>query len=284
MGLVHVLPALPGATAWRAWAAIAVMLVLAMALPLPLPFARQARTHWLAWAMLAAIAGSGLTASRAGARMAEVPAVDVEGQVMTLTGRVGSLPQRTDGIGGAAGWRFILDVDPAVVGDGAPPRVLLSCYQMPVPPRAGERWRLDVKLRRPHGLMNPHGFDQALWMLDQDLPAAGSCRSKGQERLEGSGFSVDALRQTMRDAIDRQLSERRDRRGAGVLAALSLGDQGAVNWVFAISSYAGLPSEASNFSHVICKRFYAAQRFETIDFCNQLLRSSERLGVASNGL
>ena len=225
MGLVHVLPELPGPAAWRAWLAIAVTLVFTMMLPL----ARRTRTHWLAWSMLAAIAGSGLTASRAGARMAELPAVDREGQVMTLTGRIGSLPQRTDGIGGVAGWRFILDVDPIAVSADAPPRVLLSCYQMPLPPRAGERWRLDVKLRRPHGLMNPHGFDQALWMLDQDLPTAGSCRSQGQERLAPSGFSVDGLRQTMRDAIDRQLSERSDRRGAGVLAALSLGDQGAVN-------------------------------------------------------
>ena len=101
MGLVHVLPELPGPTAWRVWTAFAVMSAFAMALP----FARQARTHWLAWALLAAIAGSGLTASRAGLRMAEVPSVDIEGQVMTLTGRVASLPQRTDGIGGVEGWR-----------------------------------------------------------------------------------------------------------------------------------------------------------------------------------
>ncbi|WP_431102489.1 DNA internalization-related competence protein ComEC/Rec2 [Roseateles noduli] len=258
MGLVHVLPELPGPAVWRAWTAIAVMLTFTMVLPLarpgrrrrpaladgiasivsvpPVPAAAHRRrcpsrwtTHWLAWSLLAAIAGAGLTAARAGARMAEVPDVDREGQVMTLTGRVDSLPQRTDGIGGVEGWRFILAVEPSAVSAGTPPRVLLSCYQMPFRPRAGERWRLDVKLRRPHGLMNPHGFDQALWMLDQDLPAAGSCRSKGQERLATSGFSVDALRQSMRDAIDRQLSERRDRRGAGVLAALSLGDQGAVN-------------------------------------------------------
>ncbi|HEY1399579.1 ComEC/Rec2 family competence protein, partial [Roseateles sp.] len=225
MGLVHLLPELPGPAAWRAWT----VAVVTLALTMTLPFARQAKLQWLAWSMLAALAGFGLTAARAEARLSGMPSVEQEGQVMTLTGRVDSLPQRTSGIGGVEGWRFILDVDPTAVGDGAPPRVLLSCYQMPLPPRAGERWRLDVKLRRPHGLMNPHGFDQALWMLDQDLPAAGSCRSKGQERLAYGGFSVDALRQAMRDAIDLQLSERRDRRGAGVLAALSLGDQGAVN-------------------------------------------------------
>ncbi|WP_431289133.1 DNA internalization-related competence protein ComEC/Rec2 [Roseateles chitinivorans] len=226
MGLVHLLPELPGPVAWRAWTAVVVTLAFTMALP----FARVAKVQWLTWSLLAALAGFGLTAARAEARLSDMPSVEQAGQVMTLTGRVDSLPQRTAGIGGVEGWRFILDVDPAATAStAAPPRVLLSCYQMPTPPRAGERWRLDVKLRRPHGLMNPHGFDQALWMLDQDLPAAGSCRSKGQERLESGGFSVDGLRQSMRDAIDRQLSERSDRRGAGVLAALSLGDQGAVN-------------------------------------------------------
>ncbi|MFX1677951.1 DNA internalization-related competence protein ComEC/Rec2 [Mitsuaria sp. CC2] len=236
MGLVHLLPELPGPLACRTWAAIVVTLMCTMAastarrriLGRSRARGRLAR-HWMAWSLLSALVGGGVAAARAEARMAELPPADREGQVMTLSGRVGSLPQRTAGLGGGEGWRFVFDVDPAAVGDGAGPRVLLSCYQMPLPPRAGERWRLDVKLRRPHGLMNPRGFDQALWMLDQDLPAAGSCRSKGQQRLAEGGFSVDALRQALRDAIDRQLSERRDRRGAGVLAALSLGDQGAVN-------------------------------------------------------
>ena len=190
------------------------------------PFA----SRWLAWAWLAALMGAGWAVSRADARMAERLPAAMAGQIRVLTGRVGSLPQRTEGQGGVAGWRFVLDVDEREAS--APARVLLSCYQMPSPPRAGERWSLPVKLRPPHGLMNPGGFDTALWMLEQDLPAAGSCRAQGQRRLDAGGgglaMRVLAMRQTLRDAIDRQLGEVRDRRGAGVLAALSLGDQGAV--------------------------------------------------------
>lgn len=220
--------------------------------------ARAARWRWLAWALLAALAGFGLAAWRAELRMAELLPRALEGQVLTLTGRVASLPQRTEGMGGVEGWRFVFEVDGATV----PPRVLLSCYQMPSAPRAGERWRLPVKLRRPHGLANPQGFDQALWMLEQDLPAAGSCRSKGQQRLAPSGLGVTELRQMLRDAIERHLirhagqgaavsvsgigsissegdgsggsgnsstgGSAESRRGTGVLAALSLGDQGAV--------------------------------------------------------
>jgi len=250
MGLVHTLPALPGPVAWRIWIALVVTLVFAMLVGRGSKGGRGLSARWLAWSLLAALAGAGLAAHRAEARMAGVLRADREGQVVTLTGRVDSLPQRTTGIGGADGWRFVLAVDPiepagkdpadahAAVRDAdMPSRVLLSCYQMPAVPRAGERWRLDVKLRRPYGLMNPHGFDQALWMLEQDLPAAGSCRSRGQVRLTTGGFGIDALRQSLRDAIDRQLGERHDRRGAGVLAALSLGDQGAV-WFAVIESTA----------------------------------------------
>jgi len=224
VGLVQAMPALPGSRAWGAWLALLVIgLVLAAWTGV------RRRGGWFAWALLAALAGFGLTAVRADLRMAAVLPAELEGQVMRLTGRVASLPQRTLGLGGIEGWRFVLEVDVAASQARAPPRVLLSCFQMPAVPRAGERWQLEAKLRRPHGLMNPHGFDQALWMLEQDLPAAGGCRAKAQQRLGEGAWSVDALRQSLRDAIDRRLGETRDRRGAGVLAALSLGDQGAVS-------------------------------------------------------
>ncbi len=223
MGLVQAMPTLPGAGAWAAWLTL---LILALALVAWTCF--SPRSGWLPWTLLAALAGFGLTAVRADLRMAEVLPAGLEGQVMRLTGRVASLPQRASGLGGIDGWRFVLDIDPAASEARAPPRVLLSCFQMPAMPRAGERWQLEAKLRRPHGLMNPHGFDQALWMLEQDLPAAGGCRAKGQRRLGEGAWSVDALRQSLRDAIDRRLGEAPNRRGAGVLAALSLGDQGAV--------------------------------------------------------
>lgn len=239
MGMVQALPALPAALAWRIGSAAVVIALVASIIA-----ARRGwRGSWCCWVLVAALAGFDWSAARAGWRMAEVLPVALEGQVMRLTGRIGGLPQRTEGQGGVQGWRFVFDVDVDADEDvdvgldvnakasevRAPVRVLLSCYAMPTDPRVGERWRFDVKLRRPHGLMNPRGFDQALWMLEQDLPAAGSCRAKGQSKLEEGGWGVDALRQALRDAIDRRLAAASDRRGAGVLAALSLGDQGAVN-------------------------------------------------------
>lgn len=269
MGTVHLLPALPGSAAWIAWSTATGLIAAALTIDLVLPMTSAAhargagtwrRCRWLAWALLAALVGFGLTARRAELRLAEVLPSALEGQVLTLTGRVDSLPQRTEGMGGIEGWRFVFAVDvpdrsqvlprtppqsppqsplqaPPQALLQAPPRVLLSCYQMPAIPRAGERWEFAVKLRRPRGLANPQGFDQALWMLEQDLPAAGSCRSRGQRRLEPGGLGMTALRQSLRDAIERHLIAHAShgapdsdaRRGTGVLAALSLGDQGAVS-------------------------------------------------------
>lgn len=242
LGAVHLLPRLPG----RVEVAVAAV-VLGACLVGFLAVAwgsrrhgRAARIAWWCWLPVAALLGFGLSATRAHWRMAEWLPVALEGQVLTLQGRVDSLPQRLEGLPmrdlrnprDLGGWRFEFVPEPEatpVSSAALPPRLLLSCYGMPQPPQAGEQWRLDVKLRRPHGLMNPGGWDGALWMLSQDLPAAGSCRSKGQQRLAPpSGWSMDGLRQRLRESIARALPAPDQARSGGVLAALSLGDQSAV--------------------------------------------------------
>jgi hypothetical protein len=45
----------------------------------------------------------------------------------------------------------------------------LSAYQgtedLHVQP--GERWQFNLRLKRPHGSVNPHGFDYEVWLLEQ---------------------------------------------------------------------------------------------------------------------
>jgi hypothetical protein len=88
------------------------------------------------------------------------------------------------------------------------------------PLRAGERWQLLVRLKRPHGLMNPHGFDYELWLFEQDLRATGVVRPGVMRRLEAAPlWSIDRWRQSLREALQREVT---DASTAGVLAALSL--------------------------------------------------------------
>ena len=182
----------------------------------------------------AALLGWGASGWRASIRLAEVLPVALEGQDIVVTGVVASLPLRS-----AAGLRFRFAVDAASLRGQSielPPTLALGWYtgfhedaalsQPQSELRAGQRWRFTVRLRQPHGNVNPHGFDYELYLFEQGVRAVGYVRDAPALRLEsGAGFWTERLRQRVRDAIDAQVP---DRRAAGVLAALAVGDQGAI--------------------------------------------------------
>ena len=99
----------------------------------------------------------------------------------------------------------------------------------PAPLRAGQRWRLPVRLRRPHGAMNPDGFDAELWLFDQDLRATGTVRGNGA-LLDTTWAPIENARQWVRDRL--LLSggaQPADASATGALAALAVGDQAAID-------------------------------------------------------
>ena len=120
----------------------------------------------VALAVTLASAGLGFAWAAAAGKLALADrlAQEFEGRDVTLTGVVASLPQPFE-----RGVRFELAVvdavtaGPAPVAFRAPGRVLLSWYngltpeefQEVLPVRPGERWRLTVRLRLPHGNANP---------------------------------------------------------------------------------------------------------------------------------
>ena len=191
----------------------------------------------LTMAAIAALA-FGLTGLRADARLAQRLSPGLEGADLLVTGVVAALPQA-----GPAGTRFVFEVEQATQRGQPvrlPPRLGLGWYNnfqdetaLDDPRadlRAGQRWRLPLRLKRPHGALNPAGFDAELMWFEQGLGATGYVRVHRNgalaERLaEAVGHPVERLRQTMRDAIVRQVS---DTRAAGVLAALAVGDQAAI--------------------------------------------------------
>ncbi len=54
---------------------------------------------------------------------------------------------------------------------------LVDLQRQPPELRAGERWRMTVRLKAPHGLRNPHGFDYELWLWEQGVQATGYVRA-----------------------------------------------------------------------------------------------------------
>ena len=193
------------------------------------------RRAFLLGVLGAALAGASASGWRASLRMADGLAPTLEGADIVVTGIVASLPQQ-----GAAGLRFRFQVETAVVGAGTvtvPPLLALGWYKgfhedatLSEPQRelrAGQRWRFSVRLRQPHGNVNPHGFDYELNLLEQGVRATGYIRDGPTQLLEpAAGFFVERLRQRVRDAIYASVA---DRRAAGVLAALAVGDQGAID-------------------------------------------------------
>ncbi len=198
---------------------------------------RRRRAVLVVLAVALAAAGFALTHTRAAWRLAQGLPPALEGQDLVVTGVISQLPQSS-----LNGTRFVFDVEQAL-HQGAPVavpgRLSLGWYRgaeadaliaaPPVELRAGQRWQLTLRLRQPHGSLNPHGFDLELWLFEQGIRAGGSVRATAGavNRLlaDSVGHPVERARQRLRDAIDLQVA---DPRAAGVLAALAIGDQAAI--------------------------------------------------------
>lgn len=212
-----------------AWPAYALLLTLSATLVVAIVRWRRRWTRFvLAAALLAgACGGAGLAGIRACAFAAHAIDPADEGRDLTLVGTVAQMPQRFEG-----GIRFLLEVDEPPPGVHLPPRLSLAWYgdDRSQAPHAGERWRLNVRLKAPHGSRNPHGFDYELWAWEQGVQAAGYVRngSGASEPLRLSrswAHPVEQAREATRAAIDGRVA---DTRIAGVLAALVVGDQSAI--------------------------------------------------------
>lgn len=192
---------------------------------------RQAlrRAGVAAMAVLALLAGFFWAATMAHLRLADSLPPEWEGRDIELIGVVSSLPQPYE-----RSVRFELDVGEVLTpGASVPERIVLSWWGRPgaLPEvRPGERWRYTVRLKRPHGTANPHGFDYEASLLERGVRATGYVRPRGaQQRLHAMvhrpGYWVEAVREHLRSRILEALAERPY---AGIIAALVMGDQRAI--------------------------------------------------------
>ena len=191
--------------------------------------------RWVLMGMIGLCLAWGQTGWRAAVYAQRDLAPGLEGVDIEVSGRVASLPQRGDD-----SLRFELAVASARADQRdvvLPERLQLAWYQRGVASNewpllhAGEQWRFTVRLRSPHGTSNPYGFDRELWWWAQGIGALGYVRDGPKyapaERLQGAHwYRVDRWREVVRDRITSRLE---DQRIAGVLAALVVGDQSAID-------------------------------------------------------
>ncbi|MBS1138786.1 MAG: ComEC/Rec2-related protein:DNA internalization-related competence protein ComEC/Rec2 [Proteobacteria bacterium] len=173
---------------------------------------------------------------RADIRLADHLDAGWEGRDVEVIGVIAGLPQDFSN-----GTRFEFDVN-TVLTAGAliPQKIMLSWYQgrrdeeqferMPV--RPGEQWRMTVRLKRPHGNANPGGFDYEAWLLERNIRASGYVRpNPAQRQVEmvwQADYAIERLRYSIRSSFSRMLPEA-SYPWAGVLVALVIGDQRAIN-------------------------------------------------------
>ena len=173
-------------------------------------------------------------AGAAHVRLSDALPTEWEGRDIDLVGVVASLPQPFD-----RSVRFELDVEQVLTSQArVPERIVLAWWGRSPPDggsglpevKPGERWRLPVRLKRPHGTANPHGFDYEAWLLERGVRATGYVRPRGAtERLapmvQRPAYWVEAMRERFRARV---LAALGGRPYAGVIAALAVGDQRAI--------------------------------------------------------
>ena len=152
-----------------------------------------------------------------------------EGRDVQVTGIVAGLPSQIE-----RGVRFPFEVEQAEPSAVHVPRwITLTWYQSPEGVRPAQRWRLTVRLRRPHGTFNPAGFDTELWMLEAGVRATGYVRDGAGQAppscLQDTVWRFNPMVDRLRDALRQRLQQvLQDRRYGGVIIALVMGDQGLI--------------------------------------------------------
>ncbi|MDB5775877.1 MAG: internalization-related competence protein ComEC/Rec2 [Herbaspirillum sp.] len=171
-------------------------------------------------------------------RLRDRLAPEWEGRDVTVIGAVDNLPVSFE-----RGRRFLFSVERVLPRNGAiphlPARLSLSWYagrgaKARLPEIApGARWRLTVRLTRPHGNANPDGFDYELWLLERGIGATGYVRDvdphTAPRLLNPFVFSAPHAIERLRGRVRRKiLAALPQAAHAGVIVALALGEQRAI--------------------------------------------------------
>jgi len=203
--------ALPRVLPW--WTFLAAPLI-----ALPLLYLPATWRHLFVALWLGAIAAT----MQADRRLAAQLPHSEEHQDIWLTGEIAELPERK-----GADWRFVF-----ASADSPLRRLRVSWYRSDALLKAGQCWRLQLRLRSPHGLMNPGGFDYEAWLFREGIGATGyvrqaqTCAVTEARVLNFGQRRILELRQHIVDQVAARLPEHPMR---GVVLGLTVGDDSAID-------------------------------------------------------
>lgn len=147
-------------------------------------------------------------------------AKELEGKVLMLQGTVADIPLRSKE-------KVRFDFVPLNGQPGLVKKIRLNWYYPERTVKAGQIWRLSVKLKRPHGYFNPGGFDYEKWLLSRRIGATGYVKNHSHPQLIGvSSNYVLRWRQWIAERIDKSIHDDLTR---GIVKALSIGDRSDIS-------------------------------------------------------
>ncbi|MEY2160891.1 ComEC/Rec2 family competence protein [Rhodanobacter sp. FW106-PBR-LB-2-11] len=162
-------------------------------LGLPLPIIvllawRCPRWRWLAWLLCGIV----WAAWRGGLAMESRLPPALEGRDLAVVGTIADLP-----LAHPDASRFTLHVERATA-DGEPValrgRVTVTWYEdAPALPPCS-RWRLQLRLRRPRGLIDPGGADSERSALERGIVACRLCTRRSTTRRSARPGAIDGVR------------------------------------------------------------------------------------------
>ncbi|MGD9152079.1 MAG: DNA internalization-related competence protein ComEC/Rec2 [Gammaproteobacteria bacterium] len=138
--------------------------------------------------------------------------VSQEGKVLTVVGKVISLPQSKQNF-----TSFVFQTNKR--------RLKLNWYNPQKTIHSGEVWRLHVRLKRPHGFMNPGGFDYEAYLFVRRINATGYVVDNAANTLIATAWysqSFNRLRQLLRSEIQYSFA---NQSLMGFVLALVVGDR-----------------------------------------------------------
>jgi competence protein ComEC len=163
------------------------------------------------------------------AEVALAPRLDtgLAGQTLLVEGTVLDIPRRIS----PEKTRFLFQADRLDAGSGWVDyrgRLRLSNYAAIETLQAGERWRLAVRLKPPHGFSNPGGFDYERWLFERRIMATGYIRKGPENRRLGDGRvnRITALRHRLIQTFNRLNQHPAT---LGMVQALTVGDRSNIS-------------------------------------------------------
>lgn len=150
----------------------------------------------------------------------------LQGRDLTMEVTVASIPKHTD-----VKTQFIAKVEHTNLPKDAnwtSGQVRLSWYGSAPHLVPGDRWQLTVRLKQPHGFLNPGGFDYERWLFQQGIDAIGYVRANADNRkLETDATHlVTRIRFWLADAIGQALG---GSTYTGLVKALVIGERADIS-------------------------------------------------------